>query len=112
MRCPFGGLVDGQLSEQQRVHDAEDRRVRADPKRERRDGGCREALVFRERTTRVPQIGAQFVEKPETETVAGLLLVLLDRPELEARGAPRFLRREATRDQIVGAALEVKSHFV
>ena len=56
------GLGDaGERPQQQRVHEAEDRRVRADPERQRRDGDQRERRVLEQHAESEPEVLHHFV---------------------------------------------------
>ena len=107
------GSFDWQLPHQDRIHQAEDRRVGADAERQCADGGQRERLVPGQRAERVSQVSARFVDQPEAKALPRLLLVFLHGPELEPRDPHGFFRREAPAlDQVVGAGREVKLQLV
>ena len=96
-----------------RIHHAEDRRVRADAERERCDGSHREAFALAEGAKPISQIGAQFVQQLESQTLTSLFLVLLHRSELESRDPHGFFWREAAAlDQILGAPRKMEPQFV
>ena len=91
----LGGLLDGQLAKQNRIHEAEDRRVRADAKRKARHGQCGERLLSAHRAERVAHISHQGIERLESQRLADARLGLLDASELDERRASRLSRRHA-----------------
>jgi hypothetical protein len=86
------------------VDQAEDRGVRAYAERERQDSRDREGFAARERSKRIAQIAAYFVQPREAEALSRLLFVFLNRSEFQPRPPPRFVGRETVPlDEILGA---------
>ena len=70
------------------VNDAEDRRVGADPEREREDGGCGEPFVPAQLTQGVSHVLRERIDERPAALIAIGFLDLLDSAELAAsRGA-------------------------
>jgi len=80
-------------AEQQRLNEAEDRRVRANAERERQDRDECEPGRSAQRSRRVQQIAPRIVQPPERSRVALMLFGLLDAADCASRGVARFVGR-------------------
>ena len=101
------GLVEGEALEEHGVDDREDRGVRADAQRERRDRHGGKTGILREGTAREAQVLPGRLEEGEPPAVADGFLRHLDAPELPDRVAARLFGRHPRADGIVDVHLEV-----
>ncbi len=107
------GILHRECTEEHCVHDAEHRGVGADAQREDGDRRSREADVPDQRPAREAQVAPEIVDQPQPEARPTLVLVLLDRPELDPRPSDRFVPRQSVaRHEIRGARFDVKRQLV
>src|SRR5689334_21070472 len=102
----------GKALEQERIHQREDGRVRADGKRQSKDHRKTEAGVLAELAGTEAEIrkpGMQGIAKP---LLADLLFHLFGAAEFDAGGALRFLGRHASAKIFVNQKLEVRANLL
>ena len=111
-----GGELLGSLcrhrTEQDAVDVAEDDPVHADAEPQRERGGEDETRVTAHPLDCVPHVRAQVIEPARPTFVAHRLAITLDRAECDERPPPRFGRRHAFTNQMLGFGLEVKSELL
>ncbi len=98
-------------TEHHRVHQTEDRRVRADAKRQRKDRDRGEARVAAQRTPGEPKVGAKIVEALQSPAFAAAVLGGLHRPEFHARAACGFVGAQAGSHKIRRIGFDVRAQF-
>jgi hypothetical protein len=97
--------------EEQRVDQPEDRGVRADPERQRDDGGQRECRRPAHRAQGIAKIGVQAIDQREASGVAARILPLRHAAELLPCPSFRVDPRESLSDEIGGASVDMESHL-
>ncbi len=105
-------IGDGERTEQQRVHDAEDGGVGADAQGKRRDGDGGEGGRAPQRAHGVAHVLRERLNQGPRPCVAHLRLDLLGAAELDARGPPGRPRFHAAGDVLVFEQVEVGPQFV
>ena len=100
-----------QRVEEDRPHPAEDRRVRADPERERENCRRREGRIAPPRSEAIPHVLHERRDERNAARVAAVVLVVLDAAELGAGTPTRDVRRDASRDQVLGVGLDVEAQL-
>ncbi len=101
-----------QRPQEQRVNDREDREVRADADRQRRESGGGEAGRPPEQPNRVARIATYSVEHPQPACVTAVVLDAFEPAEFHACAAHGFLHRHSGAHQIVGVLLEVEAQLL
>ncbi len=115
------GFVDGDHAlglgvwdrlQQNGVHDAEHRRVRANAERQHSYGGDGENGIAPQRRESVAKVSQQRFDPSKAALVAMLFLHLFDSSEGTASGAASFLRRQAAGEGISFGQLDVSENLV
>ena len=101
------GVREGQRAQQHRIHHAEDRRVDANAKAERQDGGHRERWTFPKDAHGKTEVLSQVVEDRYAAAIAVLFFDLLEPAEADERIAPRGLRRHTGAEIVVDVQLQM-----
>ena len=99
--------LDRQGAEEERVHQAEDRRVRPDAEREREQGDGGEDGVGGEPPQAVARVLQQHVDRRQTALLAIALRRRCDSAELDERLTPRLLRLEPGAHAVLHVQLQV-----
>ncbi len=105
------GLFDREHPEQDGIHQAEDRRVRPDPKRQRQHRYYREARTFQQLTKSVAQILPQCIHPASSSYFVGQIADPADIAETLERHGPRFFRPHPTLDVRLGLHLDVDAQL-
>src|SRR5262245_59140437 len=104
-------MLKTERAQNQRIRDAEDRRVRRDPRRQRDDGNQREARLLHQHSRAVTQVLQQVLQPPCPASVSAMLLHLFRTTERKPSLSPRFLRIEALRDEIGRVLIQMEAQF-
>jgi len=92
----------------ERVHHAEDSRVRADAQREREHAHRRESRTLSQGPESISQIRAKSFDPVHPSFVAAFFLYLLHPAKFPQRSPPRFLPRHSRRDVLRNLPLQMK----
>src|SRR5262245_6530484 len=104
-------MLKTERAQNQRIRDAEDRRIGRDPRRNRDDGNQRKAGILHQHSRAVTQVLQQVLQPPCPAGVAAPLLHLLRTAESEPSPSSRFQRIEALRDEIGCMLVQMEAQF-
>jgi hypothetical protein len=106
------GFGKGQRPQQHRIHDAENRRIRPDPKRERQNGERGEHGLLTQHTQGVANVLCQRIYRPHPTHVAALFFHLIDAADQDARLPLSIVAAQAVSGALCNVLFEVKSKLV
>ena len=106
------GIGDRQRAQQERIHEAIDRRVGSDAERQRQNRQHAERLVGCHRAKAVAAVLRQLFQPGPSPRGARLLLYQGDVSDVAARGAARFFAGQSLGLALFGFLIEMKLKFV
>ena len=101
----------GKRAEQHAVHHAEDRRIRADPERHRRDHHQRKPWVPPQVPPPVADVLAQRFEQPRQPGLTHVVLDPIDATNRAERGPPRLADRHPATDVTLRQHVDMELEF-
>src|SRR5262245_4702751 len=105
-------LSDGQRLQQQRVEQAEDRRIRADANRQRKRGHGSEAFALKQHSEAKTKVLKERIDKSDSTHIAMSLLQQSDVSELAARGPSRLCLTHSLAEISLGEQAQVSLDLV
>ena len=104
-------IMKRQWLQQDGIHDAENRDIRANAKSENQDGNCREAWIASQRAECVAQVLQQYVERLKPACLTMLLLCLLHSSKPDERLAAGLFGGHALLQVILNRNLQMGGHL-